>query len=330
MKRAPKSIGSLKPIKGGKSPGIGYLYVLFIMGISIMVGMLMSGGFIPVDPNGPGGPPTLEPYFDSRDYGQQNIILPTGPDAGAQQNLQLKTFSVNTCGQRSAIYFVIDVSGSMGEDGKMNKAKEALRQFTNNLGGKAVIGITTFSAEVKDNVKLNHYKAVKQEVTKTIDGLEPDRWTSTRDAFQRAKMNLVDAITQNKFPDYKYSVILLTDGVPEVPERNGAERKCLTPPGNTIPDLPRQPYRCFALEQDPRVPSNLAADIKTLGVDIYSIGIFSNKGSDVPMKPYLETLLRDVASTPTDKHYYSSIAGNNLQTIFENIINTVCSPENQL
>lgn len=52
-----------RPLRGARSPGVGYLFVLLAMFFIIAAGTLLSGGMIPVDPNGPGGPPTLEPYF---------------------------------------------------------------------------------------------------------------------------------------------------------------------------------------------------------------------------------------------------------------------------
>lgn len=322
MNNLKKIIGSGKPLKGSKSPGIGYLYVLVIMFIAIAMGTVMSGGFVPVDPNGPGGPPTLEPYFDPNDYGKQQIILPSGaltPDP--KGNLQLKTFNVNVCGQKTAMLFVIDTSGSMQFEDKMRKTQEALRAFTKDLPGKTALGMVTFSAQVQDRVPLSYYKEIKGQVATTINGLKPDGNTVTRSALQRAKQILSEAITKNKFPGYKYSLILMTDGVPEILP----PRTCYV----EVPDPLTAPLqRCFAVEQDPRVPTNLATDIKNLGVDIYTIGIYSDNSSDRTLKPYLEKLLKEIPSQPIDTHYYSSPKAENLAKIFDNVVNNIC--ENQV
>src|SRR5258707_1286221 len=121
MKNDERIRGSGKPLKGAKSPGIGYIYVLVLLFVAIAVGTVLSGGFVPVDPNGPGGPPSLPPYFNASDYGRQKIVMPPGaltPDP--RGNLQLKTFFVKTCGLNTAVDFLIDTSGSMSQDGKIN------------------------------------------------------------------------------------------------------------------------------------------------------------------------------------------------------------------
>jgi len=326
MRRQKRIIGSAKHLVGSKSPGIGYLYVIVIMFIAIAAGTLLSGGFVPVDPNGPGGPPTLEPYFDPKDYGQQKLILPSGaltPDP--RGNLQLKTFSVNTCGQKTAMLFVIDTSGSMSDDNKMQKTQESLRAFTKNLPGKTAIGMVTFSAQVQERVKMDYYKINKGQVATTINGLKPDGWTTTRSALQRGKQILSEAIAQNKFPGYKYSLILMTDGVPEIPQfPDQPPRECYI----EVPD-PISGTRCFSKAEDPRVPTNLAEDIKNLGVGMYTVGIYSDTSSDRLLKPYLEKLLKELPSKPLDTHYYESPKADNLAKIFDELVSNICDAQTQ-
>ena len=315
---------------GPKGVGIGTLYIFLILILLVIGGHLFSGGLHPVNPNGPNGVPTLEPYYNPEDYGVQRIIIPTDSlDASGKKNLQLQTFMVNTCGQKTAVDFLIDTSGSMEDDGKMEKAKSALREFARQIGGKTVIGIHTFSKDVKERVPLSYYKDVKGEVAKTIDDLRPDGWTRTRDGFELVGERLATAIMQNKFPDYKYNLILITDGVPEIPPPQPDDRDCYIRVDDPI-TAPAK--RCFAKKQDPRIPTNLAERIKALdpakGIDIYSIGIYSETSSDRQLKPYLEALLKDVASKPLDTHYYDSLNANDLKKIFENVIDKICEAEN--
>ncbi len=313
-----------RPLRGSRSPGVGYLYVLLLMFLAITAATLLSGGPIPVDPNGPGGPPTLPPYYGvGEGVDQQELILPSGaltPDT--KGNLQLKTFKVNVCGQTTAIDFLVDTSASMEDDNKMDKLKAALRTFTSKLSNSSVIAIHTFSAQTKEHVKFDYYKNNKVQVKATIDALGPEGWTSTRDGFNLAKQALSEAITKKRFPGYNYNLVLLTDGVPEIPQYPDAPpRQCEA----TAPDqLNPGGIRCFSVDQDPRVPTNLASDVKNLGVTIYSVGIYSQTSSDKILQPHLEALLRDVATQPTNTHYYSSIEGNNLDTILKNIISSTC------
>ncbi|MEK7571762.1 MAG: VWA domain-containing protein [Patescibacteria group bacterium] len=316
-----------KPFRGSKSPGVGYLWVLFGMIIAIAAGTLLSGGFLPVDPNGPGGPPTLEPYFDPADYGKQEILITPGNFDGQETNLQLKTFMVNTCGQKTAVDFLIDTSGSMQFDNKMNRTKEALRFFTDNLIGKSVIGMQTFSAEAKEVVPLRYYKDVKEDVSKAIEDLKPGGNTVTRDGFNLAKGKLAAAITSNKYPDYRYALIVITDGIPEIPPAEQQPDSCII----KVPDANLTGDRCFAKEQDPTRAPSVANDIKNMGVDVYTVNIYSDTfPSDRAMLPYLEALLKESASQPTDTHYYNSINGDNLQEIFDNVISNICDPEAQM
>jgi hypothetical protein len=311
-----------RPTNGSISPGIGYLYVLVAMFLIIGAGTLLSGGFVPVDPNGPGGPPTLPPYFNSADYGVQKKIFPSNADRPADKNLQLKTFKVNTCGQKTAIDFLIDTSGSMKLDGKIGKEKDALKALTKQLTNKSVIGMHTFSKNAREEVPISFYGDVKDQVAQKIEGLEPDRETRTRDGFSLVKQKLTEVISANKYPGYSYNLVLLTDGVPEIP-----------------PEQPRTCYfeafdptyngnRCFAKEQDPRIPTNLPADIKGMGVTIYSVGIFSQTSTDKQFYPYLSSLLKEIATSPD--HYYESIEGGNLDKILNEVLNNICEEQGEI
>jgi hypothetical protein len=318
--------GSGKPLKGSKSPGIGYLYITLIMFMAVAAGTLLSGGFIPVDPNGPGGPPTLPPYFgQDGDADPQQLILPTGLlTPNPKDNLQLKTFTVNTCNQTSAIDILIDTSGSMTDDNKIGKLKEALRGFTSHLKGSSAIAMQTFSADAKDVVKWDLYKNNKQQVQAAINGLNADGWTSMRDGFQLAKERLFEAKSKNKFPGYNYYLLVISDGVPEIPPDR--PRTCYV----QVPDPLEAPaLRCFAKEQDPTVPTNLPSDIKNYKIPIYAIGLYSNNSSDLQLEPYLIHLLRDqIASQPSSNFYFEYNSGNtseNLKKIFNSIVTNICS-----
>lgn len=311
-----------RPTHGSRSPGIGYLYVLVSMFLVGGTGFLLSGGFVPVDPNGPGGPPTLPPYFNIADWGEQKKIFPTNINRAADKNLQLKTFRVNTCGQKTALNFLIDTSGSMQLDGKIDKEKAALMAMTKKLTVKSVIGMQTFSRNAREEVPISFYGDVKDDVQGKIAGLKPDRETRTRDGFSLAKQKLTEAINSNKFQGYKFSMILLTDGVPEIPPEQ--PRTCIFEGfdptyGNN---------RCFAKEQDPRIPTNLAADIKGLGVEIYTVGIYSQSTTDKAFYPYLSSLLKELASSPN--HYYESIEGGSLDKILNEVLNNICEEQGEI
>lgn len=306
---------------GSKGGGGGFLYVFLIMVLMIGAGTVLSGGFVPVDPNGPEGPPTLEPYFDPRDYGQQNVILPTDPQQNtADRNLQLKTFKVNTCGQKTVIDFLVDTSGSMEYDNKIGKTKDAMKTFVSKLPGKAGIGIQTFSDDVQIELPMSYYRDVREDVDKAIEGLDAEGWTRTRDGFALAQQQIQAAKVSAKFPkDYKYVLILMTDGVPEIPYE---PRTCY----RVVPDSNlASGQRCFARDQDPTVIPNLADKLKSQGVSIYAINIYSpTVPSDKELYPDLKKLLQSVVTPPVDTHYYDTINANNLQKVLEDVITNAC------
>ena len=317
------NIRDLREVKGSRpppqnAPRTQAISIFLILGLVIAAAYATSGYGEPVDPNGPGGPPTLEPYFNASDYGQQQIVMPSSAARGADNNLQLKTFSVEGCGTQNALYFVIDTSGSMAYEGKLQKEQTALQQFISKLGGKTVMGMETFSKDVKYDVPMNYYNNNKADLTKAIKGLKADGWTRTRDAMQMAEDNISTSIKENDFPGYSYSLILMTDGVPEVPPDQPRTCYVTYPDPNTAPAL-----RCFAQEQDPTVPTNIPLAIKQLKVDIYSVNIYSpSYASDKFMYPYLKKLLTGIASDPADTHYYESIGGSDLNKI----LSKICDP----
>jgi len=294
------------------------------MGLVVVGAFIASGNFSPVDPNGPGGPPTLAPYYNSADYPKQNIVMPTGNQPGAQKNLQLKTFGVDNCGENTVIFFIVDKSGSMAYANKIGNTKKAMQYFVGNMGGLSAIGIETFSKDVVTDVPLNYYKDVKPQVNQVISGLTADGWTRTKDAMQEAYDQLKKSIKDEDYPGYAYNLILMTDGVPEVPPDQPRTCYVTTPDPNDAPAL-----RCFAKEEDPTVPVDIPQKIRDLGVDIYTINLYSPSWhSDVVMFPYLQHLLRDqIASSPTSTHYYVSTNASNLSDILKNIESNICYNE---
>jgi hypothetical protein len=314
-----------RPNRGSISPGIGYLYVLVAMFMIIGAGTLLSGGFVPVDPNGPGGPPTLEPYFNIVDYGKQQIIMPSNANRGADNNLQLKTFKVNVCGAKSAVMFVVDTSGSMKFEGKMKKTQEGLLGFLKDYSGSGVVGLIRFSNEAQELVPLSKMKDVRSAVSDAVRTLKPDGYTHTREAMSLAKQRIVDTMSAKKFPDYKYTLVLLTDGVPEQKE----PRHCYY----AVPDpnIPPPDKRCFAQEQDPTYPPDLAGDLKQLGVEIYSINIYSpTYATDKIMLPYLEKLLKSVASKPSAPYYQQSVNASDITTVLKTVSNSLCEEQGDI
>ena len=290
----------------------GMLYIIVIMLAITTFSFYLVGGKFPkmFDPAGPPSNP-----------GKQKIIFPS---ESAKKNLQLQTFTVkNSCESKIAVDFLIDISGSMGFDGgiKQTNEKSALRAFTARMVDASVIGMQTFSKSTQEVVPISYYKDVRSQVDSTINSLPADGWTSTRSGFELVKQKLSAVLTQDKYPGYKYFLILITDGVPESEPLFTDADHCEV----VVQDVERNTPRCFAKIQDPRIPSNLAADIKNSGVEIYSLALTSPHSSDRDLQPYLTKLLQDVASTPLSTHFYSSDNGTDLKTQLDSVFKDICN-----
>ncbi len=303
--------------KGGVNAGT--LYVIVIMVAITSFAFFLNGGNLFT-------PPSFPPLPENGPGGTQEIVFNQVQDPG-KKNLQLQTFTVKnlptptpSCLSQIAVDFLIDISGSMAFGDKQAKEKEALSAFTQRMGDTSVIGIQTFSRGAQENVPISLYKDVKPQVQATINSLTASGNTETRTGLTLSKQKLQEAISQNKFPGYKYSLVFITDGVPETTNPN--EQDCIATA--TRDDGYR---RCFARAQDPRVPTNLGTEIKDLGVDVYSISITSQEGSDVALQPHLDALLQNIASQPLATHYYTSLNGGNLNTILDNVLNTICQEQ---
>ena len=306
-----------------KSSATGTLFMFLILLFAIMAAFSLSGGSVPLDPNDSGGPPTLPPYYSSSEADvKQELIIPTNVNTSeTEANLQLKSFKVNTCMNEVAVDFLIDTSGSFAYDNKLDNLKNALRAFTKRMSNLTVIGMQSFSAKVYERVPLDYYKNQKLQTDVTIDNLTAAGNTRTRSGFLLAQKLIMEAKNANKFKGYHYVLVLMTDGIPEL--NPSQPRTC---EGPEVPDpLTAPALRCFAREEDPRYPTNIADELKANDVSIYSVGIYSpNRPSDAALQPQLEDLLQDVASDPVDDHYFSSIHGGNLETILDNIFEAIC------
>jgi hypothetical protein len=291
----------------------GFLYLAVIMFVIVGFAFLMMGGTFPDYPAATTKAPS--------NLGEQEIVFTQDPDPG-KKTQQLQTFTVkNKCEDKIAVNFLIDVSGSMRDNNKIEKEKNALRAFTGKMSDNSVIGMQIFSDPniVREILPLSLYKDVKQQAQDAINSLTTYRATSTRDGFNLSKQKLTEAINQNAFPDYQYNLVFLSDGVPEVdmPESQKTPENCLA----TAPY--RGQTRCFAKAQDPRSPTNIPNEIKLLGVDIYSIAITDSV--DQPLKNELLQLLKDAASDPDSTYFFESVDGNDLQTVLNNVLKSICS-----
>jgi len=113
------------------------------------------------------------------------------------------------------IIFVLDVSGSMKKDGKLEQAKDALKFCVSSLNKGDRFGIIIFSTDVEefDSDLLPAASKNVEKAVRFIGDLKSRGGTNINDALQTALKKDTD-------PERPRMIVFLTDGLPTVGERN--------------------------------------------------------------------------------------------------------------
>jgi Ca-activated chloride channel family protein len=107
------------------------------------------------------------------------------------------------------ILLVLDTSGSMFEENRLDRAKGGLRAFFNEIGSQDRVGLTTFSDEIRDVQPVGPFdNAGKARLEGIVRGLVAEGGTAIYDATLRA----FDTVRPLADRDHITAVVLLTDG----------------------------------------------------------------------------------------------------------------------
>jgi Ca-activated chloride channel family protein len=111
------------------------------------------------------------------------------------------------------VIFVLDTSGSMGEDGKMDKAKAALRHGVGSLNPRDRFNIVSFAGEehLMSERLITADEEGKRQAREFIERMRATGGTNINDA-------LMAAFKQLQHADRPQMVVLITDGQPTVGE----------------------------------------------------------------------------------------------------------------
>lgn len=291
--------------QGRQRGGIAQMVLLIIVlaGAFYMVGGFFPSNFLsqtqtPVN----GVPAEITPG-----YAEESLQLGTIP---------FVTLPIQKCTNMMTVDLLLDRSGSMENPTvsrvpKIRRLQEAVFILTNQLGDDSIIGIQSFSGpftlkdtnnNIWDDVPISFYKDVKGIIAQKINSLLPMGATPTHDALAFSYQKLQEAKT--KFPDRNFNFIFITDGIPcpgATPQRN----------------CPAGP------DQDPRkYTPNPADQIKALGVNIYTLAIYTPNESK---NPALRELLTSVATGP--EYYFEANTGDDIATLLAQISNKICEEE---
>ncbi|MFF7857451.1 von Willebrand factor type A domain-containing protein [Streptomyces sp. NPDC007904] len=103
----------------------------------------------------------------------------TGEEDWSLVRVGLATRSAEPGGERppAALTFVVDVSGSMAEPGRLDLARESLAVMTDRLRDDDSVALVTFSDEAETVLPMTRLGGNRDEIRDAVAGLEPARST---------------------------------------------------------------------------------------------------------------------------------------------------------
>jgi uncharacterized protein YegL len=282
--------------RGGYGIGInltgpGTIFTLGFIALAVGMGLLLSRGVTP------------KSTLSDPGQGQEYELISETPDP-AQKGLQLKTLKFKECANTVTIDLLLDRSGSMNDptpsgQTKLSRLQEAVSALVKDAKDTSIIGFQSFSSDTQgivpilaNDVPISYYKDVKSIFQAKLNALNANGGTPTHDALEFSYNILKDSIPN--FPkDRKFNFIFISDGEPN------------------------------PVSQDPRLFNpNPADQIKQLGVNVYSLGIFDGNQNN---NPILAGLLKSVASTPDQ--YYAANTGDDVKRLLTQISQKICDQE---
>jgi Ca-activated chloride channel family protein len=106
------------------------------------------------------------------------------------------------------VELVVDTSGSMSEEGKLDQAKDGLRAFFRQLSPRDQVGLLSFDSDVTERVPIAPFSENRARLTSAVGDLLPDGETAVYDATSQA----VDLVEKRADHSRINAVVVLTDG----------------------------------------------------------------------------------------------------------------------
>lgn len=163
---------------------------------------IMAQGFRPANPDVP-----LEfPFVDENgvDPNQPSAVLDVpAPDviASIQQSWSFVK-------KQADIILLIDTSGSMGNENKMDQAIQAAQAFLNNIEPTNRVALASFSDQVQMRVPLGIFETVQEQIRSNINSLRAEGGTE----LYAAVRDTASLLTKDTDSDRIRAIVLLSDG----------------------------------------------------------------------------------------------------------------------
>lgn len=163
---------------------------------------IMTFGFRPVNPDVELAFP-FEPQYGVRTSGQITVLdVPDAEVVAAIQN------SWEFVKKQADVMILIDISGSMAQERKLEQAKVAARAFIDRMDGNNRVGLAVFSDTTRVLVPLDNLETNIVQMRQVIDDLQTEGGTALYDA----TVEMVQLMSSQDDSDRIRAVLLLSDG----------------------------------------------------------------------------------------------------------------------
>lgn len=163
---------------------------------------IMAQGFRPANPDVPLAFPFVE----------ENGVRPEGPptllDVPAPEVISAIQESWAFVKKQADIWLVIDISGSMNTDNRLEQAQAAALAFLDGMESTNRVGLATFSDEVNVVVPIAEFEGNESTLRDAINNLEAGGNTS----LYQAVIDIVDLASDSDTDNRIRAVIVLSDG----------------------------------------------------------------------------------------------------------------------
>jgi Ca-activated chloride channel homolog len=163
---------------------------------------IMEQGFRPANPNVEIGYPFV----------RENGVTPEGPatilDVPEPEVIVAIQQNWSFVKKQADVVLLMDVSGSMQSEGKIDQAKEAALAFIENLESTNRVSLVVFSDEVRTLVPLGNLESNKNQIISNIQSLQAEGGTELYLSVQEVVAELNDEDAPNRIR----AVVLLSDG----------------------------------------------------------------------------------------------------------------------
>lgn len=110
--------------------------------------------------------------------------------------------------KQADVLLLIDVSGSMGNDGKIDQAREAALAFLSSMEPTNRVGLMIFSDQIEMRVPLGNFESTQEQLESHIKSLRAGGGTELFQAVQRAAATFTADTGENRIR----AIVLLSDG----------------------------------------------------------------------------------------------------------------------